>query len=68
MNIDIRKHIRQNFKDSTAEDIRNSVEASIKEQDEITLPGLGVLFEIMWQNSTNQEEILNSILKGLKQS
>lgn len=68
MDINIRKHIINNFKDSTIEDIKNSIETSIQEQDEITLPGLGVLFEIAWQNTNNKEEILNSILKGLQQS
>lgn len=66
MNIDIRQHIKNNFKNATEEEIQSSVEASIKEQEEITLPGLGVLFEILWQNTTNHEEILKSITKGLK--
>lgn len=65
MNIDIRSHIKKNFKDSSINDIKNSIEESIKEQDEITLPGLGVLFEILWQNSNNHEEILECIKKGL---
>ena len=68
MNIDIRTHIKNNFKDSNTEEIKNSIEASIKEQDEITLPGLGVLFEILWQNSNNHEEILNNIANGLKRN
>ena len=57
--------IKKNFKDSSTDDIKNSIEESIKEQDEITLPGLGVLFEILWQNSNNHEEILECIKKGL---
>ena len=65
MNIDIRSHIKKNFKDSSTDDIKNSIEESIKEQEEITLPGLGVLFEILWQNSNNHEEILECIKKGL---
>ena len=65
MNIDILSHIKKNFKDSSTDDIKNSIEESIKEQDEITLPGLGVLFEILWQNSNNHEEILECIKKGL---
>ena len=65
MNINICSHIKKNFKDSSTDDIKNSIEESIKEQDEITLPGLGVLFEILWQNSNNHEEILECIKKGL---
>lgn len=64
MDINIRKHIKDNFKDSTKDDIRNSIEASIKENEEVTLPGLGVFFEILWNNSDNEykEKILD-ILK-----
>ena len=65
MNIDIRKHIKHNFSNSTKEEIRNSIDASIEEQDEITLPGMGVLFEILWENSTNKEQLLETIQKGL---
>ncbi len=66
MNLDIRAHIKKNFKDSSIDDIRNSIEASIKEQDEITLPGMGVLFEILWQNNNNQDDLLECIKKGLE--
>lgn len=65
MNIDIRVNIKNNFKNSSIDDIKSSIEESIKEQDEITLPGLGVLFEILWENSDNHNEILESIKKGL---
>lgn len=66
MNIDIRQHIKNNFKKATKEEIQSSIEASIQEQEEITLPGLGVLFEILWQNTDNRKEILESLTKGLK--
>lgn len=66
MNLDIRSHIKKNFKNSSKEEIKNSIEASIQEKDEITLPGLGVLFEILWLNSNNHEEILNNLVNGLK--
>ena len=50
MNIDIRKSIINNFKDSDINEIKKSIESSINEMDEITLPGLGVFFEIIWKN------------------
>ena len=67
MNIDIRKYIKENFKDTTTKEIRESIESSIKEKDEVTLPGLGVLFEILWTNSENdlQEKILDIINKNI---
>ncbi len=51
MNIDIRKSIQKNFENSNEQEIRKSIESSIQEKDEITLPGLGVFFEIVWQHS-----------------
>ena len=68
MNIDIRKHIISNFKGSETNEIKESIEASIKEKDEITLPGLGVFFELLWTNSdeNNKEYILNTLKNSLK--
>ena len=67
MNIDIRKSIIKNFEGSGIEDIRDSIESSIEDGDEITLPGLGVFFEILWNNSSkdDKEFILRTIEKGL---
>lgn len=64
MNIDIRKSIQSNFKDLDKKDIRDSIEESLKEKEEITLPGLGVFFEILWLNSDkNTKEYVLDILK-----
>ena len=67
MNIDIRKSIINNFENSDIEEIKTSIEDSIKDNDEITLPGLGVFFEILWNNSDeeNKNYILDTIKKGL---
>ena len=64
MNIDIRKSIINNFKNSSKEEICDSINSSIDEKDEITLPGLGVFFEILWQNSDEKEK--NYILETIK--
>lgn len=68
MNIDIRKNILDNFKDSNLEDIEESIKEAIKDNDEIILPGLGVLFEILWKNSNvnQRKEILQNIYEGIK--
>lgn len=68
MNIDIRNHIKDNFKDSDISEIKASIEASIEEKDEITLPGLGVFFEILWNNSdeSSREYILSTLNTAFK--
>ena len=55
------------FKEDSIEDIRESIETSIEDHEEITLPGLGVFFEILWNNSDkdDKEFILRTIEKGL---
>lgn len=68
MNIDIRKNILENFKDAKLEDIKESIKEAVKDKDEIVLPGLGVLFEILWANSNDNQknEILQNIYEGIK--
>ena len=66
-NIDVRKYIVNNFKDDSKEEIEKSITSSIESKSEDPLIGLGVLFELMWNNSTNETKttILSSIKKGL---
>lgn len=65
MNINIREHIMNNFKGLSSADIRESITASVND-DEITLPGLGVFFELLWSNSS--EEHKKQIISILKNS
>ena len=66
-NIDIRQYIKNNFKDYNIEDIKSSIEDSISSKEDDPLIGLGVLFEILWNNSTKEQQtiILNNIEKGM---
>lgn len=66
--IDIRQSIINNFKESDIKEIEDSIKESIKDNDEITLPGLGVFFEILWKNSGNniKNEILNILKNNIK--
>ncbi len=67
MNISIRGYIKNNFKDSTEAEIKESIESSMQEQVEETLPGLGVFFETVWQNCNEEEKskIVSYLKKGL---
>jgi len=64
LNIDIRQSIKDNFKDASIDEIKASIESSITEGDEVTLPGIGVFFELLW-NSSNEDE-KDFILKKLE--
>ena len=67
MNIDIRKSIINNFKGNSIDEIMISIDESIKNGDEITLPGLGVFFELLWNNAdlTLKKTIIEKIQKSL---
>ena len=57
-NIDIRTYIVENFKDDNEEKIKDSIETTIKFRDDDALIGLGVLFELLWNNMTEEEKKL----------
>jgi len=63
--IKIRDYIINNFKDDDEETIKRAIDESIEENDEVTLPGMGVFFEIIWEDATDEEK--NNILKKLKE-
>lgn len=64
MNLDIRSHIINNFKGDDINSLRSAIDESIENSDEITLPGMGVFFEIVWQDAS--EEMKNEILSILE--
>lgn len=64
MNLDIRSHIINNFKGDNVQVLKEAIEESIKNNDEITLPGMGVFFELVWQKA--DEEMKDKILKILE--
>lgn len=64
MDINIRHHIINNFRGDDFNTLRNAIEESIKEQDEVTLPGLGVFFELLWENSN--QELKNEIIEIIR--
>ena len=64
--MDIRSYIKNNFKDDEVDSIKESIEESIKSKDEILLPGLGVFFELVWNNSDDNER--RNILKKIHTS
>jgi len=65
-NIDIRKYIIENFKNDNEEKIRDSIETTIKFKDEDALIGLGVLFELVWEKSNEEEK--NKYITLIKES
>ncbi len=68
MNISIRKHILSNFKDVPKKEIEETIIESIGDKEELTLPGFGVFFELLWQEADKEmkDEIINRIESAIK--
>ncbi len=66
MNTNIKTHILNNFKGASIKEIKSSIDASVNDKDEITLPGLGVFFNLVWEKCNNEEK--TNILNKLKDS
>ena len=50
----IREHIINNFKGDDYDSLQEAINESIDSKDEVTLPGMGVFFEIVWQGAEKQ--------------
>ena len=61
MDLSIRSHIINNFKEDNKDSLRSAIEESIKEKDEVVLPGMGVFLEIIWNDA--DEELKNKMLE-----
>lgn len=60
MNIDIRKYVIDNFKGISKEEIKDSIQESLKDKEEEILPGFGVFFELLWEGA--DKDLQNKIL------
>jgi small acid-soluble spore protein I (minor) len=55
-NLDLRAAIMHNMQGSSKEDVRHTIVDAINSREEKTLPGLGVLFEVVWNNANAQDQ------------
>jgi small acid-soluble spore protein I (minor) len=69
-NLKIKDYIINNFKDDDINTLRNTIVECINENDEETLPGMGVFFELIWtgSNEKNRKTMLETLLKELKKN
>ncbi|CAH1209884.1 small acid-soluble spore protein SspI [Paenibacillus sp. 2RAB27] len=64
MNITLRQAIHQRVNNKTPEELKEVIEDSIGGEEKV-LPGLGVLFEIIWQHSeASTQDTLVETLKA----
>jgi small acid-soluble spore protein I (minor) len=67
MGINVRTAIIDNMTGNSEQDIKDTILDAIGSGEEKMLPGLGVLFEIMWRNASEQEKevVVANIKKGI---
>lgn len=61
----IREHIINNFKGDDYDSLQSAINESIESNDEVTLPGMGVFFEIVWQGA--DQSLKNQMLQIIKE-
>ncbi len=68
MNFNLRSAILDNVKGNDESQLEHTIVDAIQSGEEKMLPGLGVLFEVLWQNSSKDEQtnLLKSMAEGLQ--
>jgi small acid-soluble spore protein I (minor) len=68
MDINIRKAVIHNVSDNDQAQLRDTIVDAIQRGEEKLLPGLGVLFEVIWQHADEQEKnrMIETLEQGLK--
>lgn len=64
MDLNIREHIINNFQGDNYETLKKAIDESVSSQDEVTLPGLGVFFELIWENA--DQELKNTLIEIIR--
>lgn len=68
MNLNLRNAVISNVAGNSQDELKDTIVDAIQNGEEKMLPGLGVLFEVIWQNASEDErqEMLNALESGLK--
>ncbi len=67
-NVNIRKAVIDNLSTSNNNSIREIIDDATSSNTETILPGLGVMFEVLWKNSQTNEknDIINRISESIR--
>lgn len=70
MDLDLRKTILDNIATNDQDQLEATIVEAIQDGEEKMLPGLGVLFELIWNQSADQErqEMIEALEQGVKQA
>jgi small acid-soluble spore protein I (minor) len=67
MNLNLRQAVLSNVQSSNVQELKETIQGSI-DGEEVVLPGMGVLFELIWKNanSEEQQQLLTILHKSLQ--
>lgn len=70
VDINIRKAILHNIKDNSLDQFEETIVDAIEDGEEKMLPGLGYLFELIWNEANNEEksDLLANLDKAVKKA
>ncbi|WP_138415410.1 small acid-soluble spore protein SspI [Aquibacillus sediminis] len=70
MDLNLRKAILSNVSNNNTEELEATIVDAIQSGEEKMLPGLGVLFELIWQQAdeNDKQEMLSALEKGVNQA
>ncbi|MCD7032828.1 small acid-soluble spore protein SspI [Metabacillus sp. GX 13764] len=69
MDLNLRNAVIHNVSGNNQEQLEHTIVDAIQSGEEKMLPGLGVLFEVLWQHSAENDkrEMLQTLEQSLKQ-
>lgn len=70
MDLNLRKAILSNIESNDQSQLEATINDAIQNGEEKMLPGLGVLFELIWKQSPTEEkqEMVDALEQGVKQA
>lgn len=70
MDLNLRKAIYSNIATNDQSQLEATIVEAIEEGEEKMLPGLGVLFELIWEQSPEEDrrEMLTALERGVKET
>lgn len=68
MDLNLRKAILNNISENNTEQLEATIVDAVQSGEEKMLPGLGVLFELIWQQATDEEKdhMIDILEEGIK--
>lgn len=65
--VNLRQAVLNNITDSTKNDLRETIVDAVQSGEDKILPGLGVLFEVLWNKSDplKQGEMIEALYNGI---